>query len=186
MDEIQFKFKDCKSEIDRSNALMQWLVNRAFQFDKTKYNKICLRLEDTVQSCVAIEMCFIISAYTNVKFYVPRKEARKCRCYQKNPIIKAVSMRKWNKLSNQLDTMRWDVQSTHGDYYIDDRGAKIYHGISADSIYKIGINLYGWVDSRKEYLSNLKKAIKLAKKRIKEERKQAKEAMKNANTDGKR
>ena len=87
MDEIQFKFKDCKSEADRSNALMQWLVNRAFQFDKTKYDKICLHLEDTVQSCVAIEMCFIISAYTNTKFYVPRKEARKCRCYQKNPII---------------------------------------------------------------------------------------------------
>lgn len=190
LEEIKFNFKGCETEADYSNALMQWITNRAFQFDKTKYNKVCLRLEDSVESCVAIEMCFIISAYTNLEFYVPRKDARKCRCYKKNPIIKAVSMRKWNKLSKELDTMCWDAQSTCGTYSYEDNGAMIYLGIGAESIRGIGVNLYGWNDNRKEYLANLKKAIKEAKKAIKEERKNFKEFKKGcdecASTDDKR
>lgn len=188
--EIKFYFEGCETETDYSNALMQWITNRAFQFDKTKYNRICLHLEDTVESCVAIEMCFIISAYTNLEFYVPRKEARKCRCYMKNPIIKAVSMRKWNKLSKELDTMCWDVQSVFGTYSYEDIGAIIYLGIGSESIRDIGVNLYGWNDDRKEYLANLKKAIKEAKKAIKEEQKALKEFKKGcgeyAGTDNQR
>ena len=190
MEEIKFNFRGCETDADYSNALMQWITNRAFQFDKTRYNRVCLRLEDSVESCVAIEMCFIISAYTNLEFYVPRKDARKCRCYKKNPIIKAVSLRKWNKLSKELDTMRWDAQSTCDAYFYENNGAMIYFGIGAESIRGIGINLYGWNDNRKEYLTNLKKAIKEARKAIKEEQKAFKEFKKGcgeyAGTDDKR
>ena len=190
MEEIKFNFNDEISEIDRANAYMQWITNRAFQFDKTKYNRVCLHLEDNALSCVAIELCFIIAAYSDLKFYVPRKEARKCRCYMRNPIIKAVSTRKWNKLSQQLDTMCWDIQSTNNRYYSEDHGAQIYTGINTETIYNIAVSLYGWNDNRKEYLANLKKAIKEAKKAIKEEQKALKEFKKGcgeyADTDNQR
>ena len=185
MDEIQFNFKDCENEVDRSNALMQWLVNRAFQFDKSKYDTICLRLGDNPQSCVAIEMCFIISAFSNIKFYVPRKDAKKCRCYYKNKIIIPVSMRKWEKMTTKLSTMHWDSQQTN-DIYNGHEGAMIFYRINYDTVKSIAVNLYGWLDDRKQYIYCLKKAIKDAKKQIKKEQKQAKEIVKDADTNNQR
>ena len=190
MEEIKFNFQDGITEVDRASAYMQWITNRAFQFDKIKYSRVCLHLEDTALSCVAIELCFIIGAYSNLEFYVPRKEARKCRCYMRNNIVKAVSTRKWNKLSQRLDTMCWDVQSANNRFCVENRGAQIYTGINVETITNIAVNLYGWNDNREEYISALKKAIKEAKRNLREEKKEQKkmkrEAKKNADNNNQR
>ena len=178
MEEIQFKFNNCDTEMDKLNALMQWMTNRAWQFDKSKYNRVCFRLEDTAESCVALEMCFILSTYSDIEFYVPRKDARKCRCYIKNSIIKPVSIRKWNKMTTELDTMFWDVQSTTTRYENMEYAAMIYCGISSETIKRIAENFYGWNDDRKAYIKHLKQVVKEARKAIKAEEKALKKQLK--------
>ena len=78
MKEIHFNFDTRADASDRANALMQWLGNRAYKFDKTKYKQVCLHLEDTAESAVALEICFILNTYTDMLFYVPKKEAKLC------------------------------------------------------------------------------------------------------------
>ena len=62
----------------------------------------------------------------------------------------------------------------------------IFYRINYDTVKSIAVNLYGWLDDRKQYIYCLKKAIKDAKKQIKKEQKQAKEIVKDANTNNQR
>lgn len=175
-EEIQFDFSKIDGEDSRANAVMQWLVNRAFVFDKQRYTNICLNIEDTAEGCVANEIAFAINTFSGVKFYALRKELKKCRFYSKASVIIPVSKRKYEKISNQLETLRWNTRHTvDTPYAMTPFYAEVFYGVGHKTIKFIAETLYAWDDNRKAYIKAKRQAIKAAFKEAKEAIKEAKQ-----------
>lgn len=172
--ELAFNLDKFETEIDKMSAVLQWIVNRAFEFDKQKFHNICLHINDDSVGMIAYNICLAIGTFSNVKFYVPRKELRKCRFYGRNNIVIKCGKRKWNKILNSLDTMVWDATTTCSDNEQNSSLPQIFYGISRETLTKIAVLLYDWNGDRKLYLKSKKQKNKEVKQMIKEYKMEAK------------
>lgn len=155
MEEIQFEFKGKENkqitDIERADAIMSFIANRALPFDDSKYNKVVFEIYDLPESQVAWQLAFIIAIRKNVKFYV--RKVGNPRFWKKNRTIFAVSDKKFKKLWIDNNVLKWDAISTcdEDNLYGVNPLPKIFYGISSETIKDIAEKLYGWSDNRREF-----------------------------------
>lgn len=155
MEEIQFEFKGKEgneiTDIEKTDAIMSYIANRALPFDDTKYNKIVFEVYDLPESQVAWHLALIIANYKNVKFYV--KKVGNPRFWKKNKTIFAVSDKEFKKLWTNENVLKWDALSTcdEDDFYGIILLPQIFYGLSSKTIKDIAEKLYGWSDNRREF-----------------------------------
>lgn len=173
----------CRNKDEKLNLLMTFLANRANMYDKSKYNKIALHIEDNEQGLLTFHLCQILGIYNKVTFYIPSNELRKCRFYVRTNCIKPASFLRWFLIGHKKDLLSVDTIS-NADFDIDSKMPHIFEGFSKEKIREIAVHLYGWIDNKKEYKACMKKALKEAKKEIraqlKEIKKKKKEEQRNA------
>ena len=179
-DAIKFDLTKFEDDLSSANALMSWITNRAFGFDKTRYKNICLNIEDTAEGCLANEIAFAMSTFSGVKFYTLKKNFKKCRFYSKASAIIPVSKSRYSKISHQPDTLHWNTRHTvNTPTGMIPLYAKVFFGLEHETIKFIAETLYGWDDNRKNYIKVKKQAIKAALKEAKVAIKEAKRDAKN-------
>lgn len=155
MEEIQFNFKGKENkeitDIEKANAIMSFIANRAIPFDDSKYDKIVFEVYDLPESQIAWNLALIIANYKNVKFYV--RKIRSPRFWKKNKAIFAVSDEEFKKLWRDNSVLKWDAISTCDDdnLYGAKSLPKIFYGLSSETIKNIAEKLYGWSDDRKKF-----------------------------------
>lgn len=155
MKEIQFKFKGKEdkeiTDIERADAIMSFIANRALPFDDTKYDKIVFEVYDLPESQVAWQLALIIATRKNVKFYV--RKIGNPRFWKKNKTVFAVSERGFKKLWTNENVLKWDAISTCDDdnIYGITPVPQIFYGLSSETIKDIAKKLYGWSDNRREF-----------------------------------
>lgn len=155
MEEIQFEFKGKEgneiTDIEKTDAIMSYIANRALPFDDTKYNKIVFKVYDLPESQVAWHLALIIANYKNVKFYV--KKVGNPRFWKKNKTIFAVSDKEFKKLWTNENVLKWDALSTCDEdgFYGIIPLPQIFYGLSSKTIKDIAEKLYGWSDNRREF-----------------------------------
>lgn len=155
MEEIQFEFKGKEgneiTDIEKTDAIMSYIANRALPFDDTEYNKIVFEVYDLPESQVAWHLALIIANYKNVKFYV--KKVGNPRFWKKNKTIFAVSDKEFKKLWTNENVLKWDALSTCDEdgFYGIIPLPQIFYGLSSKTIKDIAEKLYGWSDNRREF-----------------------------------
>ena len=183
MEEYQFDLSQFEDDISKANAVMSWLANRAFAYDKTRFNNIVLELNDDAIGAVAYEICKICTVFANTKFYTS-KIAKKSRYFNKQGVVKTVSRRKLNKIIKQEDTIFWNATTTADNGDCDERPI-IFYGFSSELLHFVATTLYGWNPDRKEYIKANKRAHKEAIKAAKVAAKEAKRENRNNKRKGK-
>ena len=150
MEEIQFEFKGKEgneiTDIEKTDAIMSYIANRALPFDDTKYNKIVFEVYDLPESQVAWHLALINANYKNVKFYV--KKVGNPRFWKKNKTIFAVSDKEFKKLWTNENVLKWDALSTCDEdgFYGIILLPQIFYGLSSKTIKDIAEKLYGRSD----------------------------------------
>lgn len=166
MEEIQFEFKGKEgneiTDIEKVDAIMSYIANRALPFDDSKYNKIVFEVYDLPESQVAWQLALIIANYKNVKFYV--RKIGNPRFWKKNKTVFAVSDKEFKKLWTNENVLKWDAVSTCDDdnIYGITPVPQIFYGLSSETIKDIAERLYGWSDNRREF-KKTHKSIKAKK-----------------------
>ena len=166
MEEIQFEFKGKENkqitDIERANAIMSFIANRALPFDDSKYNKVVFEIYDLPESQVAGNLAAILANYKSVRFYV--RKVGKPRFWIKHKDIFAVSDKKFKKLWTDNNVLKWDAISTCDDdnIYGITTVPQIFYGLSSETIKDIAKQLYGWSDNRREF-KKTHKSIKAKK-----------------------
>ena len=183
MEEYQFDLSQFDDDISKANAVMSWLANRAFAYDKMRFNNIVLELNDDAIGAVAYEICKICTVFANTKFYTS-KSAKKSRYFSKHGVVEAISRRKLNKLTAQDDTITWNATATVDGGVCDERPI-IFYGFNSELLHFVATTLYGWNPNRKEYIKANKRAHKEAVKAAKVAAKEAKRENRNNKRKGK-
>ena len=141
MEEYQFDLSQFDDDISKANAVMSWLANRAFAYDKMRFNNIVLELNDDAIGAVAYEICKICTVFANTKFYTS-KSAKKSRYFSKHGVVEAISRRKLNKLTAQDDTITWNATATVDGGVCDERPI-IFYGFNSELLHFVATTLYG-------------------------------------------
>lgn len=155
MEEIQFEFKGKEdkqiTDIERANAIMSFIANRALPFDDSKYNKVVFEIYDLPESQVAWNLAVILANYKSVRFYV--RKVGKPRFWKKHKDIFAVSDKKFKKLWTDNNVLKWDAISTcdEDNLYGINPLPQIFYGLSSKTVKDIAKRLYGWSDNRREF-----------------------------------
>lgn len=155
MEEIQFEFKGKEdkqiTDIERANAIMSFIANRALPFDDSKYNKVVFEIYDLPESQVAWNLAVILANYKSVRFYV--RKVGKPRFWKKHKDIFAVSDKKFKKLWTDNNVLKWDAISTcdEDNLYGVNPLPQIFYGLSSETIKDIAEKLYGWSDNRRKF-----------------------------------
>lgn len=155
MEEIQFEFKGKEdkeiTDIERANAIMTFIANRALPFDDSKYNKVVFEIYDLPKSQVAWHLADILLNHKSVRFYV--RKVGKPRFWKKHKDIFAVSDKEFKKLWTDNNVLKWDAISTcdEDNLYGVNHLPQIFYGLSSETIKDIAKLLYGWSDNRREF-----------------------------------
>ncbi len=74
MEKIEFNFPDTMEEVDRANAILQFLVNRASIFSSEKFKYIIMDdAKDTSKYHLAYHILSIMAIMTHTPMYITRK-----------------------------------------------------------------------------------------------------------------
>lgn len=188
MEAIEFKRPEGWTDEMYANAMMQFIVNRAAAFDKSKFDKICTIITDDHLGAVAYEALMIIGTFTGVKIYVPRKFLKRCRFHKKNDIIRPLGMRKYFKLCGSFGSINLDCTSCYehevsvNDYVL----PQLFFGFRNFDILFIAEWLYNWNTDRKAYIRGLRKRRAEAKKQVKLMKKEVRDARREAKREARR
>ena len=139
MEKINFEWLDaCADNVERANFLMTFIVNRAANYDKLKYNTIIVHFTNDSLGVVTWEICHIVNTFFHTKFITSSLPKGK-----KSHVIKW-RPRFWvNHLRKKDNVLEWDCESTTT-FELDNDLPKIYSGISKNEVDLIVNNLYQW------------------------------------------
>ena len=133
MENLVFDLDKFKTPIDKANAIMTFIANRAAGFNQMNYKRIYVEIDDTKRGCVMYNLIFVLAPYIHLPF-ITRRAADKAQFWKNNNLIK----RKFfiDKLIKKEDTLCWGKT-----------GIDILSGISEEYVSLIAKELYGWVET---------------------------------------
>ena len=98
---VEFDLDNIKEPIDKANAMMQYIINRAAIFNAEKFDKILFPITNDNKGMFLYHGYTIIAMMRGISVFAYSKEPwyRRIKFWnKKNRLIKRVGKRKWNKL----------------------------------------------------------------------------------------
>lgn len=169
MERITFDMSKFPDRLDQLNVMSMFIVNRAAQFDKMKYNRIIVEIDDDSLGCTTYNFMRIINEATGVPVYCKWK-AKKARFVTKNKAFKFRPKFWLNHLMKKDDTLYLDAESNMN-FQLSTSYPKIYAGFMRQELDEIATKLYGWQDDLESY--------EVWEKEMKREEKELKNASNN-------
>lgn len=170
MEELEFNLDEFETDVDKANALMVYLVNRAAAFNSAKFDGIYVDFVDLPCGHVAWHLCCMVAMYKNLPIYTS-DWSKSARFYRKDKNIKVIkSQRKFKKITSNPRILMLDAITTCSDdfnSYCDKPYPQIFYGFSDETLKFIATNLYGWCDDKKEYKKMHKKVKPKKMKKVK-------------------
>ena len=171
MEELEFNLDEFETDVDKANALMVYLVNRAAAFNSTKFDGIYVDFVDLPCGHVAWHICCMIAMYKGLPIYT-ESWAKGARFYRKDKNIKMIkNKKKFEKITSDPRILVLDAITTCSDEinsYYDKPYPQIFSGFSDKTLKFIATNLYGWSDDKKEYKKTHKRVKPKKAKKNKE------------------
>lgn len=130
-----FKFPKNIDDMTKANSIFSFIVNRANEFNKKKFNRICLEMPNNYAGHVAYQTALTIAAVSDgLKIYTPFTW-KKPYFYKRCKVVKRVPRFIYNHIVKKENSILWCpyVISSMIENH-DELGAPIFAQLDADDI----------------------------------------------------
>lgn len=142
MNKIEFDLSNYKTKEAKANALMNYIANRAGNFDRKKFKRIVLLWEDNEEGLLGYSLGRILNVYTQIPVYIEKKQT-KVRFWEDNMDIQAKQKLTIHRYIHKKDTLVLDCISNYEEQK-DWSYPMAFLGFDHETLAFIANTLYHW------------------------------------------